>query len=107
MTPGPQHQTSAAMLERAISGRRSITTADGLRVVRVEPDWWLVQGNPNVSGVYVSVIVDLHHVVYCTCPQGLARVGCEHILAVGELLDEVPPTLIASLRRHSSKNVGV
>jgi hypothetical protein len=49
--------------QRAIS-RLPVYTFEGLRVVRVDPDWYLVQRHPSgTADGYVSVVVDLHGIV--------------------------------------------
>lgn len=58
---------------------------DGRRTWLVDPDWLLVERDlPSDEPRCVSVLWDVHGVLYCTCPDGLRRVGCPHVLAVGE-----------------------
>jgi hypothetical protein len=67
------------------AGAPDVTRA-GYRMWIIEADWFLVEREPSAAPLpdCWSVILDQHGVIYCTCPTGLQRIGCDHILAVGE-----------------------
>lgn len=100
-------QELQSALNRVLS-RRSSYSFEGLRVVRIDPDWYLVQRTAGDSAEgYVSVVIDLQGVVFCTCEAGLMRHACDHVRAVGEMLPVAPlepKTRGATYRNGGSRN---
>lgn len=69
------------LLNCAAPERAHDFTGAGRRVWIIEADWLLVEDGQERC---VSVLWDMAGRVYCTCPNGLRRIGCDHVLAVGE-----------------------
>jgi len=46
------------------------------------------------------VVIAMDQALHCTCPAGLQRIGCDHVLAIGEAEATHRPRAVPSVGRQ-------
>jgi len=88
LVPVPRRDRTVLLFGCAAPARAADFRADEeRRVWIVDPDWFLVERDEPGTRPRphcVSVVYDMQGALHCTCAAGLKRIGCPHVLAIGE-----------------------